>query len=187
MLGSGIVVLNIEDRDANRDVMLVFSGDLGQPGLPILRDPTNIDRADLLIMESTYGDRLHSPFKDSQKDLERIVNETYKRGGKIIVPSFAVGRTQEIVYALHQLVDKRDIPPIPVYVDSPLAVNVTDIFIRHPEAYDEETRAFISGDKAHRDPFDFDDVHYTHSVHESKSLNFLRDPAIIISASGMAE
>lgn len=187
MLGSAIVILNIEDRDNNRDVTLVFSGDLGQPGLPILRDPTNIDRADLLIMESTYGDRLHGQFKDSQKDLERIVNQTYRRGGKIIVPAFAVGRTQEIVYALHQLADKRDIPQIPVYVDSPLAVNVTDIFSHHPEAYDEETRAFISGDKAHRDPFGFGSLHYTHSVDESKSLNFLRDPAIIISASGMAE
>lgn len=187
MLGSAIVILNIEDRDNNRDVTLVFSGDLGQPGLPILRDPTNIDRADMLIMESTYGDRLHGQFKDSQKDLERIVNDTYKRGGKIIVPAFAVGRTQEIVYALHQLADKHDIPRMPVYVDSPLAVNVTAIFAHHPEAYDEETRAFISGDKAHTDPFGFSDLHYTRSVDESKSLNFLREPAVIISASGMAE
>jgi metallo-beta-lactamase family protein len=187
MLGSGIVVLNIEDKEANRDVMLVFSGDLGQPGLPILRDPTNIDRADLLIMESTYGDRLHATFADSEKELERIVVETYKRGGKLIVPAFAVGRTQEIVYALHKLARARKIPQQAIYVDSPLAVNVTAVFQNHPEAYDEETRAFISGDKAEPNPFGFADMHYTHSVDESKALNFLREPTIIISASGMAE
>jgi metallo-beta-lactamase family protein len=187
MLGSAIVLLNIEDRDANRDVTLVFSGDLGQPGLPILRDPSNVDRADVLIRESTYGNTLHSAYKDSEKDLERVVNETYQRGGKLIIPAFAVGRTQEIVYALHQMDDAHQIPHVPIYVDSPLAVNVTAIFAHHPEAYDEETRSFISGDKAHLDPFGFSDLHYTHSVDESKELNFLHEPAVIISASGMAE
>ncbi len=187
ILGSAIVVLNVEDRDANRDVTLVFSGDLGQPGLPILRDPSNVDRADVLIMESTYGDSLHSTYKDSGKDLERIVNETHRRGGKLIIPAFAVGRTQEIVYALHQMADARQIPHMPIYVDSPLAINVTAIFAHHPEAYDEETRAFVSGDKAHLDPFGFADLHYTRTVEESKELNFLREPAVIISASGMAE
>ncbi len=184
MLGSAIVTLNIEDREQNRDVTLVFSGDLGQPGLPILRDPTKIDRADVLIMESTYGDRLHAPFQDSMKDLERIVVQTYKRGGLIIIPAFAVGRTQEVVYALHQLSADGKIPHLPIYVDSPLAVNVTAIFSMHPEAYDAETRAFL---QSKGDPFGFDGLHYTHSVEESKQLNFLRDPAIIISASGMAE
>jgi metallo-beta-lactamase family protein len=187
MLGSSIVTLNIEDRDANRDVTLVFSGDLGQPGLPILRDPTKIDRADVLILESTYGDRLHGTYKDSEKDLARIVIETYKRGGKLIIPAFAVGRTQEIVYALHQLTVARKIPRLPIYVDSPLAVNVTAVFAQHPEAYDDETRAFISGLKGPRDPFGFEDLYYTRSVEDSKELNFLRDPAVIISASGMAE
>lgn len=187
MLGSAIVILNIEDRDTNRDVCLVFSGDLGQPGMPILRDPTNVDRADVLIMESTYGDRLHDSYQNSQGVLERVVNETYRRGGKLIIPSFAVGRTQEIVYALHQMSSARKIPRLPIYVDSPLAVNVTAIFSNHPEAYDEETRAFISGNKADRDPFGFQGLTYTHSVQESKDLNFLREPAIIISASGMAE
>ncbi len=187
MLGSAIVTLNIEDRDANREIALVFSGDLGQPGLPILRDPSTVDRADVLIMESTYGDRLHGTFQDSEKELERVVNETYQRGGKLIVPAFAVGRTQELVYALHKMWIAHDIPRMPVYVDSPLAVNVTSVFIHHPEAYDEETRAFISGDKSITDPFGFADLHYTRSVEESKELNFLREPAIIISASGMAE
>ncbi|MEP7285838.1 MAG: MBL fold metallo-hydrolase [Chloroflexota bacterium] len=187
MLGSAIVILNIEDRDANRELTLVFSGDLGQPGLPILRDPTFVDRADVLISESTYGDRLHSAYADSEKDLQRIVIETYKRGGKLIVPAFAVGRTQEIVYALHKMVVAHKIPHIPIYVDSPLAIDVTAIFAQHPEAYDEETRAFISGNKADSNLFGFADLHYTRQVAESKELNFLRDPAIIISASGMAE
>jgi metallo-beta-lactamase family protein len=185
MLGSSIVVLNIEDRDANRDVVLVFSGDLGQPGLPILRDPTNVDRADVLILESTYGDRLHSAYKDSEKELERIVIDTYRRGGKLIVPAFAVGRTQEIVYALHQMWEARKIPRMPIYVDSPLAVNVTAVFAHHPEAYDEQTRQFMKQSNA--DPFGFSDLHYTRSVQESKELNFVRDPIVIISASGMAE
>ncbi|MFQ3535076.1 MAG: MBL fold metallo-hydrolase [Aggregatilineales bacterium] len=187
MLGSAIVVLNITERERGRDIRLVFSGDLGQPGLPILRDPTPIDEADVLIMESTYGDRLHEPFEDSARRLEQIVVQTYKRGGKVIVPAFAVGRTQELVYALHQLRRKGDLPPLKIFVDSPLAVNVTAIFASHPEAYDEETRAFISGDKAHLDPFGFQGLIYTRSVEESKALNFLNEPAIIISASGMAE
>ncbi len=187
MLGSAIVVLNIEDRDDNHDLTLVFSGDLGQPNMPILRDPTTVEQADILLIESTYGDKLHDNFANSEQALERIVLETYKRGGKLIIPAFAVGRTQEIVYALHQLSDAGKIPRQPIFVDSPLAVNVTAIFATHPEAYDAETRAFISGDKAHKDPFGFADLHYTHSVDESKQLNFLREPAIIISASGMAE
>lgn len=187
MLGSAIVVLNIEDREENRDITLVFSGDLGQPGLPILRDPTPVERADVLIMESTYGDKLHDSYKESEKELQRIVVETYQRGGKLIIPSFAVGRTQEIVYALHQLWVARKIPNLPIFVDSPLAVNVTEIFSNHPEAYDAETREFISGNQSSKDPFGFKTLTYTRSVEESKELNFLREPAIIISASGMAE
>ncbi len=187
MLGSAIVILNSEDHDANRDVTLVFSGDLGQPGLPILRDPTQVDRADVLIMESTYGDRLHGTYQDSEKELERVVVETYKRDGKLIIPSFAVGRTQEIVYALHKMSLAHKIPHMPIYVDSPLAVNVTSVFVHHPEAYDDETRQFITGNKGVTDPFGFADLHYTRSVDESKELNFLREPAVIISASGMAE
>lgn len=186
MLGSAIVTLNIEDRDKNRDVSLVFSGDLGQPGLPILRDPTEINSADILIMESTYGDRLHAKYGDSLKDLERIVNGTYRRGGLLIIPAFAVGRTQELVFALHQLSRAGNIPKLPIYVDSPLAVNVTAIFSTHPEAYDEETSEFLRGIKG-SDPFGFEGMHYIRAVEESKQLNFLTQPAVIISASGMAE
>ncbi|MCC7208714.1 MAG: MBL fold metallo-hydrolase [Anaerolineae bacterium] len=187
MLGSAIVVLHIEDREAGRDVKLVFSGDLGQPGLPILRDPEPVDSADVLIMESTYGDKDHEDFATSENKLAEIVNDTVSRGGKLIIPAFAVGRTQEIVYALHQLSDAKRIPRLPIYVDSPLAVNVTEVFSMHPESYDEETRQFISGDKAGHDPFGFSGLNYVRSVEESKALNTKPGPMIIISASGMAE
>jgi metallo-beta-lactamase family protein len=187
MLGSAIVTLNIDDKDLRREITLVFSGDLGSPGMPILRDPTLIDRADVLIMESTYGDRDHDSHMDGEKMLRQIVNETHKRGGKIIIPSFAVGRTQELVYTLHKLSAENAIPNLPIYVDSPLAVNVTAVFSNHPEAYDEETREFISGSKASQDPFGFDGLRYTRSVDDSKAINSLQGPAIIISASGMAE
>ncbi|MBN1201034.1 MAG: MBL fold metallo-hydrolase [Anaerolineae bacterium] len=184
MLGSAIVVLDIEDRDAGRDVRLVFSGDLGRVGIPIIRDPENVDHADVLIMESTYGNRLHEPYPDAEKRLEQIVNETYRRGGALIIPAFAVGRTQQLVYTLHRLMVQRDIPQLPIFVDSPLAINATSVFRLHPEAYDAEIRAFM-----HQagDPFGFDQLHYTRSVEQSKELNFQREPFIVISASGMAE
>jgi metallo-beta-lactamase family protein len=187
MLGSSSVILDIEDQDAKRDVRLVFSGDIGRVGIPIIRDPHLPDAADFLIMESTYGDRLHEPYSDSAKELERIVVETHKRGGKIIVPAFAVGRTQQLVYSLHQLAKAGKIPHLPIYVDSPLAVNTTAVFRQHPECYDPETRAFVMQLGVGEDPFGFKDVIYTRSVDESKQLNFLREPAVIISASGMAE
>jgi metallo-beta-lactamase family protein len=187
MLGSASVILDIEDQAAKRDVRLVFSGDIGRAGIPIIRDPQPPDGADFLIMESTYGDRLHEPYVDSANDLQRIVTDTYKRGGKIIIPSFAVGRTQQLVYSLHQLAQAGKIPRLPIYVDSPLAVNTTSVYRQHPECFDDEIRDFIITLDGGSDPFGFHDLIYTHSVDESKQLNFLRDPAIIISASGMAE
>ncbi|NKQ34085.1 MAG: MBL fold metallo-hydrolase [Chloroflexi bacterium] len=187
ILGSAITVLDIEDEEEHRDIRLVFSGDIGRPDRPILRDPTFIDSADVLLVESTYGNRLHESADDADKKLERIVNETCKRGGKLIVPAFAVGRTQELIYRLHRLADKRDIPPnLPIFVDSPLAIDATGIYRLHPEAYDTELEAFLLGDK-HGGPFGFEMVRYTRTVRESKELNFLREPAVIISASGMAE
>lgn len=186
ILGSAIVVLDIEDRAARRDVRLVFSGDIGRAGIPIIRDPQTVESADVLIIECTYGNRLHPPYDESEKELERIVNETYRRGGKLIVPAFAVGRTQQLVYSLNKLANAGDIPRLPIYVDSPLAVDVTAVFRLHPECYDDEIRAFMLQD-GHRDPFNFGGLIYTRHVEESKQLNFLREPAIIISASGMAE
>ena len=187
ILGSAIVSLEIEDEETKKPVKLVFSGDLGRPDRPILRDPTFIDEADILIVESTYGTREHAAIDQASDKLERIINDTYKRGGKVIVPAFAVGRSQELVYRLHRLIESRDIPPhLPVYVDSPLAVDATGIYRLHPEAYDEEVAEFMLGDR-HKDPFGFAMMNYTRSTSQSKELNFLREPAVIISASGMAE
>ncbi|VAW43558.1 Metallo-beta-lactamase family protein, RNA-specific [hydrothermal vent metagenome] len=187
ILGSAIVVLDIIDQEEKRDIRLVFSGDIGRPDRPILRDPTFIDRADVLLIESTYGNRYHANLDEATDKLEKIVNETCRRGGNLIVPAFAVGRTQELVYRLHKLVETRNISPnLPVYVDSPLAIDATGIYRLHPEAYDEETNDFLAED-VHGDPFGFDMMRYTRTTAESKELNFLRDPAVIISASGMAE
>jgi metallo-beta-lactamase family protein len=184
MLGSAITQLDIIDHDDNREKCLVFSGDLGREGIPIIRDPEVLHGCDILIMESTYGNRTHEPYFDSQKKLERIVTETYQKGGSIIMPSFAVGRTQQLVFTLHQLMEAGDIPRIPIFVDSPLAIDATAVFRLHPEVYDDEIRAFM---EANGNPFGFDDLTYVRKHADSKRLNFLRDPCIIISASGMAE
>ena len=187
ILGSAIVALDIEDEDKKRHVRLVFSGDLGRPNRAILRDPTFIEEADILLVESTYGNREHDPAPETINKLEVVVNETCRRGGKLIVPAFAVGRTQELVYGLHKLVRSRDISPkLPVYVDSPLAIDATGIYRLHPEAYDQEVFDFLADD-VHNDPFGFDMMSYTRSTNQSKELNFLREPAVIISASGMCE
>ena len=187
ILGSAITVLDIEDEEKKRPVRLVFSGDVGRPDRPILNDPAFIDSADILLIESTYGNRIHAEQDKISKRLEEVVNETCKRGGKLIVPAFAVGRTQELVYRLHQLVEAGDIPQnLMIYVDSPLAIDATAIYRLHPEAYDEEVERFLAKEHSH-DPFGFDMMTYTRSTRESKALNFLREPAVIISASGMAE
>lgn len=187
ILGSAIVVLDIEDEQEKRQVRLVFSGDLGRPDRPILRDPTWVEEADILIVESTYGDREHDSSEEANAKLEDTVNETCQRGGKVIVPAFAIGRTQELVYRLHKLVESGDISSdLPVFVDSPLAIDATGIYRLHPEAYDEEIANFLLED-VHNDPFGFDMMYYTRSTAQSKELNLLREPAVIISASGMAE
>jgi metallo-beta-lactamase family protein len=187
MLGSTHVILDINDRENGREYRLVFSGDIGREGIPIIRDPTHLtDGADILIMESTYGNRLHPPYPESEKELERIINNTYNRGGVLLIPAFAVGRTQQIVYALHKLYDQNLIPNIPIYVDSPLATNTTDIFRMHPECYDSEMRNFLLNDN-HSNPFGFETLNFTQNVEQSKSLNALDEPAVIISASGMME
>ena len=186
ILGSAMVLLDINDQDSGKNVKLVFSGDIGRPDMPILRDPSTIESADILIMESTYGNRSHAPYPDTEKELERVVNETYQRGGSLVIPSFAVGRTQQLVYSLHQLVHDGKLPDMQVYVDSPLAINVTAIFRLHPEAFDREIMDFMESERGH-DPFGFDSLRYTYATSESKELNTLKEPAIIISASGMAE
>jgi len=184
ILGSAIVVLDIEeDGHTHR---LAFSGDLGRKERPILRDPEISPPIETLIIESTYGNRHHRTFEEADRELRRVVNDTYQRGGKVIIPAFSVGRTQEIVYALHHLTEDHKIPDLPIFVDSPLSTNVTEIFRLHPECYDKEINEFIMSGN-HRDPFGFHRLRYIRSVEDSKALNFLREPAIIISASGMCE
>jgi len=187
MLGSTHVILDIDDKETGRKRRLVFSGDIGREGIPIIRNPTHLpEGADILIMESTYGNRVHPPYPESEKAMERIINETYKRGGVLLIPAFAVGRTQQIVYALHKLYDQKRIPRLPIFVDSPLAANTTDIFRMHPECFDTEIRDFLLNDH-HTDPFGFDTLNFTANVEESKKLNTMKKPAVIISASGMME
>jgi metallo-beta-lactamase family protein len=184
ILGSSQVVLDV--KEGGEEKRLLFSGDLGRPDAPILKDPEVVDSVDFLLIESTYGDRLHDPVRTAGGELRNVILDTYQRGGKVIVPAFAVGRTQELVYALHQLTEARKLPALPIFVDSPLAVNVTEIFRLHPECYDEQVKAFLE-ESGRRDPFGFHRLEYVRAVEDSKELNFLREPAVIISASGMAE
>jgi metallo-beta-lactamase family protein len=184
ILGSAAVVLDISEN--GRKYRLWFSGDIGRRDLPLIRDPELPVDADYLLMECTYGDKTHRSHQAAFEELGEVVMKTVQRGGKVIIPSFAVGRTQELVYCLHQMIDSGDIPRVPVYVDSPLAVNATDIFRAHPECFDAETRDFVSNDR-HRAALGFDLLTYTRSVEESKALNKSREPMVIISASGMVE
>jgi len=184
ILGSGAIVLDIEEN--GHKVRVWFSGDIGRRKLPLIRDPILPDWADYLIMECTYGDKPHTDPELAYNELRQVVGQTLNRSGKVIIPAFAVGRTQEIVYVLHQMFENHLLPSVPVYVDSPLAVNASDIFKMHPECFDEETKTFIQQDK-HHTALGFDRLIYTRSVEESKALNDRKDPMIIISASGMAE
>ena len=188
ILGSALVVLDIEiGQQDGKSTRLVFSGDLGRTHRPILNDPVFLDRADILILESTYGNREHPEDLDTDHILEDIIRDTIKRGGNIVVPAFAVGRTQELVYRINVMVENGDLPPdLQVYVDSPLAIDATGVFRSHPEAYDEHAAEQMLTDADH-DIFGFKMMRYTRTVQESKALNFLKNSAVIISASGMAE
>ena len=178
ILGSASLVLT------DGKVRLAFSGDVGRPGLPIIRDPEPLPTVDYLILESTYGGRTHPQAGEALGKLEDVAGRTIGRGGRLIVPAFAVGRTQQLVLLLHQLFNEKRLPAVPIYVDSPLAVNVTEVFRAHPECFDEETRAFLAGGG---DPFGFGRLTYIRDAGESKKLNDARGPFIVISASGMCE
>src|SRR5277367_2514152 len=182
IFGSTTMLLELES--AGKKVRLGYTGDLGRPGLPIIRDPEPLPPADYLIMESTYGNRVHEPIQSVAEKLAEIVKRTYARGGKMIVPAFAVGRTQQLVLLLHELLDANAIPKFPIFVDSPLAVNVTEVFRKHPELYDEEAAKFLADGG---DPFGFQLLTYVRDVNQSKALNDLRGPFMVISASGMCE
>jgi metallo-beta-lactamase family protein len=182
MLGSTCIL--IEAREKGQTTRLVFSGDVGRRQLPIIRDPEAPPAAEYLIMESTYGNRLHQPFGPVKNKLTNLVKRTVERGGHIVMPAFAVGRTQQVVMLLHELINEKAIPDIPIFVDSPLAVNVTEVFRKHEEEWDDEARQFAS---LHQDPFGWQRLRYIRTVEESKALNGLRMPFIVISASGMCE
>ncbi len=181
VLGSAITCLDIDDVGQKKRI--VFTGDLGRTNMPILRDPEIPSDTHCLITESTYGDRLHAPIQEMQDQLAALVTKVAKRGGKIIIPSFALERAQEVIFALKQLRVRGLLPPIPVYVDSPLTMKITEIFKMHPECYDSETRAFLERDA----PFEFEDLKYTRDKDASIAIDAEKGPAIIISASGMCE
>ena len=183
ILGSAGVSLEIEEQ--GKKTRLWFSGDIGRYRMPLLRDPILPDAVDYMIMESTYGDKSHSNPENAFIEFRDVVKRTIERGGKVIVPAFSVGRTQELVYNLNEMMTEREIPSVPVYVDSPLAVNATKVFRAHPECFDDETRKFVL--EARHPALDFKMLTYVNSVDESKALNERSDPMVIISASGMAE
>jgi metallo-beta-lactamase family protein len=181
ILGSASVDLRITEGTGHR---LVFSGDIGRKGLPIIRDPAPpTGPVDTLIVESTYANRKHETIGASEEKLGEIVRRVAGRGGKVLIPAFALGRVQELAYSFHQLFRAGKIPNIPVYIDSPLAVDATQVFRLHPDIFDRRERLM---DRA-ADLFDFPLVHYVRNVQESKALNTLQGPAVIIAASGMAE
>jgi metallo-beta-lactamase family protein len=183
ILGAALPVVTVGKN--GQQMVIGLGGDLGRKGLPILRDPQPLPDLDYLVIESTYGHRRHDPIETATEKLAEVVNRTTNRGGKIIIPAFAIERTQELIYFLHLLNDAGKIPKLPIYVDSPMATNATSIFQVHQECYDEEThRAFLDH---HKNPFGFNELRYTTNVSESKELNALQDPAIIISSSGMCE
>ncbi|GAB4549391.1 MAG: MBL fold metallo-hydrolase [Anaerolineales bacterium] len=183
ILGSAAVSLRLEEKGAKKH--LWFSGDIGRRDMPILRDPIfPKGDVDILLMESTYGDKPHRDPEEAYVEMKKVILRTLDRKGKVIIPSFAVGRTQELVYNLSRMYDEGELPDVPVYVDSPLAVNASEIFRKHPECFDEEAWAQV---QAHHPALDFKLVTYIQSLEESKELNTRSDPMIILSASGMAE
>ncbi len=181
ILGSASVNLRI--KRGGDDLRLGFTGDIGRPDRPILNDPHPMLPADIVISESTYGDKLHIDKPNETSEFQKIIFDTcVNRKGKVIIPAFSLGRTQELVYKLDQLFHEKKLPKVEVYVDSPLSVNATEIFRSHPECFDFELHQYLLKDS---DPFGFNSLHYIHEVDESKALNIKKDPCIIISSSGM--
>ncbi len=187
ILGSAIIELWVKEGDGESKI--VFSGDLGMTDRPILRDPTYIKKADYVIMETTYGDRVHPANSTSIEQLLDIVLKTVKRGGTVVIPSFAVGRTQELIFEFNKFYDehseyRKDLDKVMVYVDSPMATTATEVFRKNAQAFDDETREYIlKGDN----PLDFKNLRFTRSTAESQALNMNKEPKVIISASGMCE
>jgi metallo-beta-lactamase family protein len=182
LLGSAMVHLRVQGPSGERG--LTFTGDIGRPGLPILRDPAPVPPCDLLISESTYGGHMHEPVDETAERLGEVISRTAARGGKIIIPAFAVGRTQTIIYFLHELMAAGKLPDVAIYVDSPMAARATEVFRAHPEFFDAEAEALFA---RHPDLFGGERVRYIESVHESIELNHYGGPCVIIASSGMCE
>jgi metallo-beta-lactamase family protein len=182
VLGSAVTLMEV--RENGKTITVGFSGDLGRRNMPILKDPEPIGDVDIWISESTYGGRIHEPISGMEQRLLEVIQRTIDRGGKVIVPAFSVGKTQELLYVLFTLNDSGKLPAIPIFVDSPLSVNTTEVFRTHPECFDKETLKYIL---ANEDPFGFGRLKYIKSVDESKKLNDIKDPCIIIASSGMCE
>ncbi len=181
ILGSAIAEAHLVDR--GKTIRIVFSGDLGRYSALILRDPAPVDGADYLVVESTYGGRRH-PAEETEHDVAEVVNETAKRGGMLVIPAFTIGRTQTLLYVIRDLKEKNMIPDLPIFVDSPMATHVTDIFCRHIGEFDEEAQAIYR--TTGRCPILCSNLHFVRTPEESQQVNEFRFPAIIVSASGMA-
>src|SRR6266480_7648853 len=182
ILGSAQVVLDV--RDAGRTYRFLFSGDLGRGNDDILRDPERVGQVDYLQIESTYGDRQHSAKHSANEEVGRLVRETIDKRGQVIIPAFSVGRTQQIVYTLHQLTCDGKLPRVPIFVDSPLSVNATEVYRLHPECFNDAIYKFL---REKENPFGMENLTYIREVAHSMKLNELKDSLIIISASGMCE
>jgi metallo-beta-lactamase family protein len=180
----GSAVTEIEAREGSTTRRLCFTGDLGRRGMPILRDPQPIPDVDVVITEATYGDRVHPPSQDNEKELAGIVRDQAQRGGRILIPAFSVGRTQNLIYALYRIYKRGDAPRLSIFVDSPLSTEVTKIVAKNSEYFDEEAAAILGAKGA---PFYFPEIRYIESVEESKSLNDRKGAYVVISASGMLE
>jgi len=180
ILGSSFILLEIEDGKNSRRVL--FSGDVGRYDKPIIKDPVQFEQADYVLMESTYGDREHGEEKDIPDELESIVNDTVQRGGNLLIPSFSIERAHEVLFHLNNLMRAKRIPPLMTFLDSPMALNVTEVFENHPELFDEEMTRLVN---AGHSPFDFPQLKRTRSADESKAINRIRGTSIIIAGSGM--
>jgi len=188
ILGSALAMICVKDKAGKRTIC--YTGDIGRYNKPIIRDPAGTfpsehRKVDLMIMESTYGARIHEPLSDLKPALKKILTDTAERGGTLIIPAFAYGRTQELLYVLHELYNEGEVSALPIFVDSPLASNITKVFGEHPEVYDDETHATFL--EKGMNPFFFDKIHFVRSVEESMALNREEKPHIVISASGMCE
>jgi metallo-beta-lactamase family protein len=184
ILGSAQVVLDIDDRETGKKSRVLFSGDVGRPNNELLNNASPCEGVDHVIMESTYGGRKHEAPVESSDHICHVINEAIRRRGKVLIPSFAVERTQQLLFKLHELLEEKCIPPLPIFVDSPLAVSATEIFRLHPECFNENVYKHLF---ERQNPFGFDGLHLVREMEESKKINNLHEPVVIIAASGMCE